>query len=187
MKSCLAFGKIVWMKFVEFYWYGVYYCFPQHSEWVTLTSGGFFKNVVSMYFPFSYHYFFMSQHTELNLFIGWFDCLGYRVFVLQFIDVINFFSCLGFIFLPHIFFISQPCLSVKRGPLSCQFCYLCLRVCLQFKCSCNSHYLLWNWYLLYFLTHLTHFKLFCYFISSLIFLCCLTISKMHIVCRHQRN
>lgn len=123
-------------------WIILIWCFHNIlSEW----SSHFFKCSFNVCFPFSYHYFL--HRSEFNLFIPWFNCLDCPILAIH-ICVINF--SLSWIHLSPTYFFSTslPSLSVELGSSSCEFCNLCLSVCLSsLNFSCNSHYLLWIWYL----------------------------------------
>lgn len=154
MKSCyLAFGKIVITMFVEFYWYGVYYCFPQHSEWVMFTSGGFFlkkrKKSSFMYFSLFLPFYFLCHSTQnLSCLLG-----NFTVYVtVWFVHVIHFCSCLWFIFLPPTIFCLSNWVHCPVNSVICASEFVS-----SFKCSCNSHLFTVNLVLVVFLTHITHF------------------------------
>lgn len=87
------------------------------SEWGSQVVG-FFKKCSFYVFSLFLPLFFMSQHTEFNVFIGWFDCWGYRVFVMLLIS----FLVLDSFFSPHIFFSSASNVCLLNCPVNSVIC-----------------------------------------------------------------
>lgn len=121
-------------------------------------------------FVFPYNYFFFRHSKRLSCLLGDFKelfrftctCLAIHI------RIINF-SMSWIHISPPYFFTSLPSLSVKLGSLSCEFCILCLSVCLSSLNFPDLTLFTVNLVLVVFVTHLTCLTtVLCYFVFSLL-------------------